>query len=129
MADAAVTFPVPSGELSQLRAASLVTLGDTCTLERITQANDSGGGYSDTVVTATVACSVAPGPDMSALEQLAGGVVAPSVPFVVRLPHDTVIDANDRILHSGRTLEVIAVLGPRTNELVRRVLCRQVMGG
>jgi hypothetical protein len=48
-----------------------------------------------------------------------------AVAWTLHFPAGTDVPSTYRVKLGGRSLEVVAQLGPRTNELLRRVLCRE----
>ena len=112
-------------ELASIRAEAERLLPDTCEIQRATRTT---GGDGETVETwstiATAACRVSPG--RGPIEQEIGARLTSVNFWIVALPVPTDVRADDRVLVGSRTFEVVGVMGPRTNEISRRVACVEV---
>ena len=108
-----------------MRATLDASLPDTATVSRDTEVSDGAGGW--TVTTATsgpVACRVAPA---GGREAVIAGKLDSVAAWTITLPALTDVTAKDRIVVGARTFEVAAVLGPRSWEIARRVLCLEIL--
>ena len=100
-----------------------IDLPDTCVIERDSGAANTVGDRTQTwTALATVACRVGPYRMRPGDERVFGGRISSGVLWQVTLPAGTDVTARDRIVHLGRTLQIISVLAPRTYEVVRFVI-------
>lgn len=118
---------ISTAALAAMRTALEASLPDSATIRRNTQTSDSAGGKTDSWADlATVACRVSPSgraPEERVIAERIGSVGL----WTVTLPALTGITARDRLLIGTRTLEVVALLAPRSWELCRRVVCSEVV--
>jgi SPP1 family predicted phage head-tail adaptor len=104
----------------------LDSLPDVCTISRRTQTTDSQGGYTETWATAsTTTCRVVSS-NLTPEERATADRLSLATAWVVILPALTDVTAADRIVVGSRTFEVAAVLAPKTWEVGRRVLCKEI---
>lgn len=110
-----------------LRSLSNQYLPDTCSISRNTP-TQSGDGQADnwSNVATGVACRVSPLAS-SAQEQLGGAEAITAVSqWTIWLSAGTDVTVRDRIVVGSRTFEVNRV-GARSYEVVREVLCREIV--
>lgn len=111
-----------SGDLSRMRTQLETTLPDSGTISRRSTTDDGMGGQVETWnAVGTVSCRISPQDLNVGYETDQGGAVTTVAQRVITLPHDTSIDAADRILSGGSTYEVKNIRAPRSYELSRRV--------
>lgn len=113
-------------ELATARADLTATLPDTCVILRPTAGtSDGAGGYIGGTVNAagTVVCRVAP---LQASEQVIAGQEGAVSAWTISMPALTDVRATDRIQCGATLYEVAGVVGPRSNELARRVFAKAV---
>jgi hypothetical protein len=114
-----------SAELTALRAAQAATFDQSAVIKRLpTFVSDGAGGAtagSPTTV-ATVACRVAPANVADTEMVAAAGVVSRQV-WRVTVPQGTDVRAADWLTIGGRTLDVMAIYGPRSFETARVLVC------
>ncbi len=116
-------------DLAAMRSTLDASLPDTCQVTRKTPVPDGAGGQTVTYPNAgsAVACRIAPATDaVRRAEDIIAGRVAQDAPWLLTLPNGTDVVATDRVTSGGRTFEVSVVLAPRSWELDRRLLCREV---
>lgn len=98
-----------TAELAQMRSdLESVALPDTCDIMTVSRAADGEGGMTDTWGTATAAvpCRIdAQGGGESDVARS----TEPYATFVLTLPQDAEVTADDRIVHNGWTYAVTAV--------------------
>jgi hypothetical protein len=125
---------ISSAELAGLRAVATATLPDTATVRRPgAQVSDGAGGYTTSYADVPgligVPCSVSP--LGAGDEQTFGSQIIAVANWVVRIPAASAVRTTDQIVvtvadqASTRTFEVLAVAGPRSFEISRRVACRE----
>lgn len=94
----------------QMRRQRRESLRDTCSLRTQTETSDGNGGWTQAwSTTSSVPCVVT---TASGSAPRTGGVIAYGTEarsWIVALAHDQSVKAADRIVWSGRTLEVAAV--------------------
>lgn len=116
-------------ELAQLQTDAEVFLSDSCVIWRDTLSAGpfSAGGSAIASAAGTVACRLRP----SAInrETALGGQIQASNTWILTVPVDADVRASDRIVYSGRVLEPIGALGPKTNDVTQRVLCIEIGEG
>lgn len=104
-----MTF-LQGNSLTQMRRQRRESLRETCSLRTQTETSDGNGGWVQAwTTTASVPCAVT---TSSGAAPRSGGVIAYATEarsWVVALAHDQSAKASDRIVWSGRTLEVVAV--------------------
>lgn len=119
--------PVTTAELAAMRATLTETLPLTAVIQRVTRTSDGmGGGSAAWNAAGTAQCRVGPGgtqPEEKLIADRLAGVTA----WTVTLPAETDVAAADRIIVGSRTFEVEGVLAPRSWEIGRRVVCREVL--
>ncbi len=110
---------------------SSVLFDQTAQIVRPTSASDGMGGETTTYppleTIPTVPCRVTPG-DLLPREELGSGPRLSVVQhWILSFPAGTDVQSEDRIVVGGsRTFEVIAQMGPRSDEVRRRVACVEV---
>ncbi|HPV11713.1 MAG TPA: head-tail adaptor protein [Verrucomicrobiota bacterium] len=114
---------LPSDELAALRATQEAALPDTAAIRRITRTSDGAGGHTESEATVTtVACRMAQignGSERLIAERLS---LAESV--VVTMPYGTDVRLTDRLLISGVTWEVVAILERSWSTALRVIAAR-----
>lgn len=117
-------------ELAQLRADILITLPDTCTIQRNTPTVDSYG-YT-TEVWASVATGVQCRVDPASKQGMGSGVVAEREAartyFQLTVPYDTTIADADRVVYGGTTFEIIQLHEVHSLRAVRRAVIARIDG-
>ncbi len=118
------------------RLRSGVLFDQTAEIQRPVTIGDGLGGQTTTWETvATVPCRVVPGgtqPRDSVGGEVAAGpwMASPRVStiqtWVVSVPVDTDIRPQDRLIVDTRAFEVVAPLGPRSDEVRTRVACVEI---
>jgi len=127
---------INAGELDLLRSFVTARLPDQCDINRITGTTENEQGGEEptwTEVTSNVACSAAQR-DLAPIERVIGGRVINEITWTVILPAGTDVTAKDRLVvtilslagNPTINLEVLAVGGPMTYEVQRRVICIEV---
>jgi methylthioribose-1-phosphate isomerase len=106
--------------LAAMREAIAELLPDKCTILSVTNAPDGMGGVTQTWGTAL--SNVDFRLDVvSGREQVSGGGMQPFTSLKGSLPYDTVITAQDRIVHNGVTYAITGVNNNQSWVAVRRV--------
>lgn len=110
-----------ASELSRMRSTAGAALPDSAVIQTQTVASDGGGGGT-TIWTAsgTVDCRIAPA---AMDEDELGGRVAGEADFIVTMPHDAAVTTNSRIVTTGGTFNVEAVLERSWNVATRLHVC------
>lgn len=93
-----------------MRAAAELFMPDSCQI----RANGSGssGGYStgdNWGTIATVACALHPAKSAAASERYARDRIIATCPYILVLPHGTVITEENQVIVGGKTFQVAAV--------------------
>lgn len=116
-----------TSDIAAMRTALTASMPDSVAISRATSVSDGYGGLTETWATvATVAGRVSPtgyAPDERAVAQRLGNVSS----WVVTMPALTDVRVTDRLAVGSRTFEVKEVLGPRSYEVSRRVVCVEVV--
>lgn len=87
---------------------------------------DEGGGYSTGApATTTVPCRVGPIGNTPREQAIAAKHATVSL-WVVKVPAETAIAESATIEIDSQVYEVVEPLGPRTFELVRRIVCKRI---
>ena len=119
-----------SSELSAMQTTLDASLPDTGVIQRLTTAPDGQGGVVETwAAVGTAACRVSPQFGFvryGSAERIEGQRLTEVDYWTVTFPDGTDVDTDDRIVTSGRTLEAVAVMAPRSWELCRRLVCTEV---
>ncbi len=120
-------MPFSADELAELRSTlEAELLAGTAVIQRKTNTRDSSGGWSEAwAAVGTVACRVSP-MDLPATERLIADRLTLTAPWSITVPALTDVTVQDRLVVDSHTYEVTRVLGPRTEELLRRVYCSEV---
>lgn len=117
---------IAAEELTSLRGAADAALPDTCVIQRPSRVSDSEGGSTTAYPTlATVACRIAPGGQTPQERVIADRIQAEMV-VAITMPALTDIDSADRVTSGGRTYEIVEPLAPRSFEVARRVIAREI---
>jgi head-tail adaptor len=118
---------ISAGSLTQMRRQRAESLIDTCSLRPWVEVSDNAGGFTQTWATSSsVACAVA---TSSGTGSRAGGTMGyPSEAraWTVALGHTQAVKPADRIVWSGRTLEVVSVDLPGTHGIQVTAYCVEV---
>lgn len=112
-----------TGDLVLMREDVDLSLPETVVIQRATFAADGLGGSVPTwAAVGTVAARVDP---MGAAgdETISGGREIGRGDWAVIMGHDETITAKDRIVHSGRTLQIVEVRTPQSWQLLTRCEC------
>ena len=114
---------LPNDELCGAAATQEAALPDTAAIRRITRTSDGAGGHTESEATVTtVACRMAQignGSERLIAERLS---LAESV--VVTMPYGTDVRLTDRLLISGVTWEVVAILERSWSTALRVIAAR-----
>lgn len=129
--------PLSAAQLTPLRTTVTKTLPDTCTVRRKSgEVSDNAGGWTPTYAAVgaltNVACRVTPGQvGIGGTEQVRTDRIVADADWVITFPAlsdvrvDDVVDATIAEQSSTRTFEVQSVAGPTSQEVLRRVGCRE----
>lgn len=117
-----MTAPISAAQLAMERRTEVAAMVDTCTITSRTRTSDGAGGSTLTEATQTVACRAEPRIANSAETEF-GGQLLTGLQWDFVFPYDTTVDTDDEITYQGQRFGVMTVLGPRTNETARRVIC------
>jgi Phage head-tail joining protein len=111
-------------ELQELRADSEAKLTETATIQRDTRIDDSSGGQSVSATTSIgpLACRIAPLLGGRAVEHALAGRYGAENLRVITLPALTDVRLTDRLVVGSSSYDVVDVAGPRSEEIVRRVV-------
>lgn len=114
-----------SGDLTYLRAEAEQALPTTVSIERAERTEDGQGGYTEAwrAVYQDVPARLA---ERTGREGVFGSKIAVDAEWVLTLPYDQGITAEDRVVHDGASYEVAFVNEGRSYDTVRRVLLRRV---
>lgn len=116
-----------AASLTQMRRQRLESLLDTCSLRPWAEASDGAGGYTQTWGTGSnVACAVYTSSGVGARGGGLIGVGSESRAWQVALAWDASVKTADRIVWSGRTLEVVSVDLAGTHGVQTTVYCVEV---
>lgn len=118
---------IPPDELARLRAdVEALTLPETVQVFRKTLTRDNEGGWTETwPVVATCPGALSPSGLTPQEREIAARIGAP-LTWNVRVPVSSDIRPTDRVAVLGHLLNVVAVLGPRTLEITRKLICTEV---
>lgn len=119
---------IPPDKLARLRVkVEGLTLPETVTvLRKGPRSRNAEGGYTDNWQTVgQVPGALSPSGLTPTEREIAAKVDAP-VTWNVRVPVTSDIRPTDRLAVLGHTLNVVAVLGPRTLEITRKLICVEV---
>lgn len=104
-----------------MQATQALTMTGTATIQRaMTSRNDYGGVAESWATAATVVCRIAPA---RAEDRPLSGKTIEGAAWTVTLPAGTDVRVDDRVVVGSRTFEVVTLLGGRTIETARVVLC------
>jgi SPP1 family predicted phage head-tail adaptor len=102
-----------------MRATQALALPDTATRTRKIETPDGMGGYTDSDVTTTYACRVAP---TSGRELEIAARITSAVTVTITLPYDADAVADDELTVNGRLYKILAVLTGASWATALRVL-------
>jgi SPP1 family predicted phage head-tail adaptor len=103
---------LPDDELAEMRAEAALALPDTCTIQTATETNTKGSvavTYADTYT--NVPCRLASA-NSKETERVIGEKLASTVAYVLTVPWNQAITAQDRVVAGRVTYEVIAISSP-----------------
>mgnify|MGYP000981949564 CR=1 FL=1 len=106
-------------EVAAMRAIQGEALPDTATRTRKALVPDGMGGHTETPSTETYACRIAP---TSGRELEVAARITSAVTFIVTLPYDADVVADDELTVNGRTFQIVAVLRGEAWQTALRVL-------
>jgi hypothetical protein len=118
-------------ELTLLRSEAVVWQPEVCDIYRLTTTEDEFGGsgaQTETVIAASIPCSVEPGAGHSQMIQMLG-LERPDTTFIVYLPAGVDVDVNDHLIvttKGNEHMRVTAVMAPETHEIERMVICNSL---
>jgi len=111
-------------EIAAMRATAAGSLPGTAVINSGTLVSDGGGGYAESFgAGGTVPCRIAPA---NAGEGEVGGRISSDAEWIITLPAETSVDTDDQIVSGGKTFTVVAIRGPRSYEVTRRVEARSL---
>lgn len=115
---------IGTAELAAMRAAQALTLTQTATILRVTEASDGAGGQTRTWASAgTAACRVAAAQTNQAQLTQFAARLGESVGWRVTLDAGTDVRSADRLQVGTRQFEVLGVMAAWTYETARVCLC------
>lgn len=118
---------IPSSIFDPLRALVAATSPDVFTIVRTPLVADGmGGSTPGTPTTTTGNCRVAPLGQNTPQEREYAERFTGETLWTITLPAGTDVTNQDQITVGALTYEVIGVLGPRSYEVRRRVICRKL---
>lgn len=114
-------------ELAEMRATTLASLPDTCSIQTKTIEDDGQGGQTEEYNTSAsgVPCRVK-ADNIRTAEIIAQDGVRLQQTYTVTFAHDRTVNKTDRIVWNGKTLEVITTL-ENSWQLHMRVSCVEVV--
>lgn len=116
-----------AAELAEMRATTLASLPDTCTIQTKSIADDGQGGQTESYATSAsgVACRVK-ADNIRVAEIIAQDGVRLQQTYTATFAHDRVLNKTDRIIWNAKTLEVIT---EKSNswQLHKQVSCVEVV--
>lgn len=104
------------------------TMPSRATIQAPIKADDGRGGKKTVYQTLLdgVPCEVQTPNSMSAQESVIGDRMQTLIPFIVKVPLETPMQASYRlVIDNAQTLEVVALLGPTSYGSSLRVLCKE----
>jgi len=112
-------------ELADLREVVEETFAETCVIQTMAYTTRDGyGGTTPTVASSTtVACNVTANQSASAGEP-AGYQNRRTYSFSV--PYSTIVGEKDRVVYSGKTLEVESVAQPSSQQIIKSFVAQEV---
>jgi len=113
-------------EIARMRATAERALPGTAVIKDGTLSSDGGGGNTEMFTPrtgGTVSCRVAP---IGGNEREEGGRIAADSQYVITLPAETTVEADDQIVVAGVTYNVTVVMD-RLWEITRRVEVKRVV--
>jgi len=115
-----------SVEILSMRAAQETAMQESCTVTSGSVVDDGLGGFSTTFVTSgSCVCRLGVS-GLQPQEKLMAEKLNVVLPYVVTVPVGTAIEEGERLIISGRTYEVKAVLQGGLWETALRVMCAVV---
>lgn len=117
-----------ASEITQLRSDIMITLIDTCTVMSVTRATDDAGNVSESYTDAgMVPCRLDP------IKQKDGdGMVAAAeratIYYQLTLTWDAAVVHGQRIVHGGRTYEIIQMHDDQSARIVKRAVVAYIEG-
>jgi len=114
-------------ELTQLRADQADYWPDTCTLQSVTRASDSQGGWTETWANAatSVSCRVMPQTSRQ-IETVEGEQVQAVTRWIMTVAYNQTIDETMRVVHGGETYEIEHLEDTHSYRTARRVYLRRL---
>lgn len=118
---------VSTAQLASLRTVANRELLDRCVIEQPVKTRDDSGGTSTAwqTVASNVPCRLTAA-QLTPEEQVIAEQISAITAWRIALPAGTAVESKYRIIIGGRIFEVAAALGPRTDEVLRRVLAQEV---
>jgi hypothetical protein len=113
-----------AADLASVRTALGQTLSDSCDVLRGAMVTDWSGTRETERTVATYPCRIA-AETSGVREAVVSGRTQGETQWIVTLPVGADVRDTDRLSIGGVRYEVVAVLGPQTLELSRKVRCRK----
>ena len=117
-----------NSELSYMREAIGELLPDTCNLLTATNTPDGAGGVTTTwgTASASVACRMDYTSQNRADESITAASLRPYSGYILSIPHNTTINTEYRVEHSGFTYNVLSVNNSQSLIAVKRVVLERI---
>lgn len=118
-----------SSELAVLRADVLTTLADTCVIQTVTRATDEAGNVGETYANgATVACRLDPVSRRRTGDEHVAAAERAIMFYVLTLPYDVSIALGGRVVHGGKTYEIVELDDTHSLRIVKRATVAYIQG-
>lgn len=124
-----MTLPggLSAADMAQMQAALEEWMTDTCQILRATKGRSSGGGETLVWPPSGPASKCRVRPDRRAVvEKDAQGQEKAMQGWRITLSVGTDVTTQDRIRFGTRTFEILAVHGPKSMELTRQAVCKEL---
>jgi hypothetical protein len=115
--------PVSTPQLADLRRREEARMVDTADIVTRVRVSDNAGGSLYTVTTQSDVPCWRQAQLAGNVETAFGGQLQSGLQWLFVFPYGTVISNADEIVYGDERFAVLGVLGPRTLELARRVVC------
>ena len=120
---------LPQSDIDAMRATVNSSLDLTCVIQRKTSPTRTAEGYQvDNYGTIATTVCILTQPPQSMLTNNAG-LIGTNEAWLVRLPWNADIRADDQVLVSGQTMHIQVVLNPQSYSMDTRCLATQLRGG
>jgi hypothetical protein len=116
-------------ELTDMRTIADDFFPDTCTIQAKTESAGAMGGVSHSWANTYTGVACRLDPQGFGSEGVRNAALEGQSTFILNIPYDQAISIEDRVVHSGKTYEVVSVWDTHSYSTIRRAELTRVDSG